>query len=175
MADLSTTPNEETKAGFSARLFEGEQALEEQNVYVSLTYDELNAKTTMDRVKSPKAGAVVLFSGCTRDSFNGETVTHLAYSSYPPLALRTLQKIARSMREKHNLVAIAVTHRLGKVDIGEESILIAVSSAHREAAWRAGEECLEEVKQKVEVWKEEWFADGGVWRANRDGQAGVKV
>ena len=63
MADLSTTPNEETKAGFSARLFEGEQALEEQNVYVSLTYDELNAKTTMDRVKSPKAGAVVLFSG----------------------------------------------------------------------------------------------------------------
>ena len=63
MADSSTTPNEETKAGFSARLFEGEQALEEQNVYVSLTYDELNAKTTMDRVKSPKAGAVVLFSG----------------------------------------------------------------------------------------------------------------
>lgn len=63
MADSSTTPNEETKAGFSARLFEGEQALDEQNVYVSLTYDELNAKTTMDRVKSPKAGAVVLFSG----------------------------------------------------------------------------------------------------------------
>jgi molybdopterin synthase catalytic subunit len=79
------------------------------------------------------------------------------------------------MREKHNLVAISITHRLGKVDIGEESILIAVSSAHREAAWRAGEECLEEVKQKAEVWKEEWFADGGVWRSNRDGQAGVKV
>jgi hypothetical protein len=63
MADSSTTPSEEAKAGFSARLFEGEQALEEQNVYVSLTYDELNAKTAMDRVKSPKAGAVVLFSG----------------------------------------------------------------------------------------------------------------
>lgn len=63
MADSSTTPNDETKAGFSARLFEGEQALDEQNVYVSLTYDELNAKTMMDRVKSPKAGAVVLFSG----------------------------------------------------------------------------------------------------------------
>ena len=86
-----------------------------------------------------------------------------------------MQTIARSIREKHGLVAIAITHRLGKVDIEEESILIAVSSAHRQAAWRAGEECLEEVKQKVEVWKEEWFADGGVWRANRDGQAGVKV
>ncbi|KAL1583381.1 Molybdopterin synthase catalytic subunit [Cladosporium halotolerans] len=160
---------------FSARLFEGEKFLSEEDVYVSLTYDELDAKAMMDRVKSPKAGAVVLFAGCTRDSFAGETVTHLAYSSYPPLALRTLQKIARSIREKHELVAIAITHRLGKVDIGEESILIAVSSAHRQAAWKAGEECLEEVKEKVEVWKEEWFADGGVWRANRDGQAGVRV
>lgn len=68
-----------------------------------------------------------------------------------------------------------MTHRLGKVDIGEESILIAVSSPHRQAAWKAGEECLEVVKEKAEVWKEEWFADGGVWRANRDGQHGVKV
>lgn len=185
---------------FSARLFEGEKSLSEGDVYVSLTYDELDAKAMMDRVKSPKAGAVVLFAGtcefpssgchasltahsklncrsvgCTRDSFAGERVTHLAYSAYPPLALRTLQKIARSIREKHELVAIAITHRLGKVDIGEESILIAVSSAHRQAAWKAGEECLEEVKEKVEVWKEEWFADGGVWRANRDGQAGVRV
>ena len=72
-------------------------------------------------------------------------------------------------------MGIAITHRLGKVDIGEESILIAISSAHRQAAWRAGEDCLEEVKAKVEVWKEEWFADRGVWRANRDGQAGVPV
>ena len=63
MVDLSTVPNEEAETGFSARLFEGEKALEEQDVYVSLTYYELNAKTTMDRVKSPKAGAVVLFSG----------------------------------------------------------------------------------------------------------------
>ena len=84
-------------------------------------------------------------------------------------------KIARKMKAKHDLVAIAITHRLGRVDIGEESILIAVSSGHRQAAWRAGEECLELVKAKVEIWKEEWFDDGGVWRANRDGQAGVPV
>lgn len=102
-------------------------------------------------------------------------MTHLAYSSYPPLALKTLYSIAQAVREKHALVAIAVTHRLGKVEIGEESILIAVSSAHRKAAWDAGEECLELVKEKVEIWKEEWFADGGYWRANRDGQAGVPV
>ena len=83
--------------------------------------------------------------------------------------------VAKAIAEKHSLVGIAITHRLGRVDIGEESILIAVSSAHRQASWRAGNECLEDVKARVEVWKEEWFADGGVWRANRDGAAGVPV
>lgn len=66
-------------------------------------------------------------------------------------------------------------HRLGTVPIGEESILIAVSSPHRTAAWRAGEEALEECKEKVEVWKKEEFEDGGVWRANRDGAKGASI
>lgn len=79
------------------------------------------------------------------------------------------------MLEKHDLVGISITHRLGRVDIGQESILIAVSAPHRKAGWEAGEECLERVKDKVEIWKEEWFQDGGVWRSNRDGQAGVPV
>ena len=68
-------------------------------------------------------------------------------------------------------------HRLGVVPIGEESILIAVSSPHRQAAWKAGEEALEECKAKVEVWKREEFGgeEGGVWRANRDGAPGVQI
>lgn len=113
--------------------------------------------------------------GCTRDSFQSKTVTHLSYSTYAPLALKSLQNIAKSILEKHSLVGLSITHRLGRVDIGEESILIAISAPHRKAAWEAGEECLERVKDKVEIWKEEWFEDGGVWRSNRDGQAGVPV
>lgn len=68
-------------------------------------------------------------------------------------------------------------HRLGVVPVGEESILIAVSSPHRKAAWLAGEEALEECKARVEIWKLEEFGgqEGGVWRANRDGALGVKV
>ena len=83
--------------------------------------------------------------------------------------------ICKAVYAAHGLVAMSVTHRLGRVDIGDESILIAVSAPHRQAAWRAGEECLEKVKASVEIWKEEWFADGGMWRSNRDGQAGVPV
>ena len=84
--------------------------------------------------------------------------------------------ITQDMLAKHGLKGIAMIHRLGTVPIGEESILIAVSSPHRQAAWRAGEETLEECKAKVEVWKREEFeGEEGVWRANRDGAMGQRV
>ena len=74
-------------------------------------------------------------------------------------------------------MGISITHRLGTVPIGEESILIAVSAPHRQAAWRAGEEALEETKKKAEIWKLEEFGgeEGGVWRANSDDPVGVRV
>ncbi|KAL8646893.1 MAG: hypothetical protein Q9226_006668, partial [Calogaya cf. arnoldii] len=105
------------------------------------------------------------------DNFNGKPVTHLEYSSYPPLALQTMLSIARSVKQKHALTAITMGHRLGVVPIAEESILIAVSAPHRQPAWMAGEEALEMCKEKVEIWKLEEFGgdEGGVWRANRDG------
>lgn len=102
-------------------------------------------------------------------------MTHLAYTTYAPLALRSLSTIAHEVQAEHGCIGVAITHRLGRVDVGEESILIAISAPHRQAAWRAGEDCLEKVKSRVEIWKEEWFEDGGVWRANRDGKAGIPV
>ncbi|SMQ56325.1 unnamed protein product [Zymoseptoria tritici ST99CH_3D7] len=156
--------------------FSGEQSLTEPNIYVSLTYDPLDATAQMARVKSPQAGAVVLFAGTTRSHFSpSRPITHLSYTTYPSLALRTLLRLSTSILTSHSLTSIAITHRLGRVDIGEESILIAVSAPHRREAWRGGEEALERVKGEVEVWKEEWFEDGGVWRANRDGGVGVEV
>lgn len=166
--------------------------LNEDDCYVELTHDLLDVKATMDRVRSPKAGAIVLFAGrlhnividgrltvigTTRDNFAGKPVKELQYTSYEPKALKTMLSICKAMTEKHSLTSIAMIHRLGVVPIGQESILIAVSSPHREAAWRAGEEALEECKEKVEVWKKEEFGgeEGGVWRANRDGAAGVRV
>lgn len=84
--------------------------------------------------------------------------------------------IARDIHAKHSLRGIAIVHRLGVVPIGEESILIAVSAPHRQAAWRAGEEALEDCKARAEVWKrEEFHGEEGVWRANRDGVIGQKA
>lgn len=102
------------------------------------------------------------------------------------MALATLTSIARQILAqtyedgKKTIKKIAISHRLGVVPIGEESILIAVSAAHRTEAWRAGEACLEEVKRRTEIWKLETFADGAgeengeaVWRANNNPGGGA--
>ncbi|KAM7209669.1 molybdopterin synthase [Naviculisporaceae sp. PSN 640] len=151
--------------------------LQEDNCYVALTHDHLDVSSIMDRVRSPEAGAIVLFAGTTRNNFNNKPVIDLKYSAYTPLALRTMLSIAKNILQKHSLKGIAMIHRLGVVPVGEESILIAVSSPHRKAAWLAGEEALEECKARVEIWKLEEFGgeEGGVWRANRDGALGVQV
>ncbi|KAK3990286.1 Molybdopterin synthase catalytic subunit [Cladorrhinum sp. PSN332] len=152
------------------------QSLTQPNIYVALTPSPLNPLTILNKVRSPSAGAIVLFAGTTRDTFDNQAVSHLSYQAYVPLALRTMLSIAAAIKEKHDLKGIAMIHRLGPVPIGEESILVAVSSPHRQAAWRAGEEALEECKDKVEVWKREEFVGGeGVWRANRDGKRGERV
>ncbi|KAF5973315.1 molybdopterin synthase catalytic subunit [Fusarium bulbicola] len=149
--------------------------LSEQDCYVALTHDHLNAQAIMDRVRSPSAGAIVLFAGTTRDNFVGKPVKELQYTAYHPRALKSMMAIAKDVRDKHGLRGVAMIHRLGPVPIAEESILIAVSSPHRQAAWRAGEEALEECKSKVEVWKREEFeGEEGVWRANRDGAVGQR-
>ena len=114
--------------------------------------------------------------GTTRDNFNDKPVKQLEYSAYESLALKTMRSIAERAVQKHGLEGISIVHRLGVVPIGEESILIAVAAPHRQAAWRAGEETLDEVKQKVEIWKLEEFGEGGgIWRANRDGCIGTQI
>ncbi|KAI4196469.1 MAG: hypothetical protein LQ346_003224 [Caloplaca aetnensis] len=157
----------------------GAQELRDRDVCISLTKAKLDINSTVSSVKSPKAGAVVLFAGhgTTRDNFDGKPVTHLEYSSYAPLALKTMLSIAQAVKEKHSLTAVSMVHRLGVVPIEEESILIAVSAPHRHAAWKGGEEALELCKEKVEIWKLEEFGgdEGGVWRANRDGQRGSRI
>lgn len=146
------------------------------DIYTELTPHDLDSRALTTFVRSPSAGATVLFIGTTRDSFNDLPVSSLAYTSYTPLAINTLYSIATKILQKHNCTKIAISHKLGECPIGEESIVIAVSAPHRKAAWLAGEEALEMTKDRAEIWKLERFEGGeGVWRANRDGAMGTKV
>ncbi|KAF1838742.1 Molybdopterin biosynthesis MoaE [Decorospora gaudefroyi] len=145
-------------------------------IHVELTPHNLDTLSATRFVRSPSAGATVLFIGTTRDSFANQPVSSLSYTSYAPLAISTLYRIANEILTKHACTKIAIVHKLGECPIGEESIVIAVSAPHRQAAWRAGEEALEETKEKAEIWKLERFEGGeGVWRANRDGKMGFRV
>ncbi|GFN15024.1 molybdopterin synthase catalytic subunit [Aspergillus tubingensis] len=146
------------------------------NTHITLTYHPLDPTSALSKISSPNAGANVLFLGTTRNSFEDRPVAQLSYTAYPPLALKTLSKIAEDAVRKHELLGVVIGHRLGDVPIGESSIVIAVSAGHRGAAWRAGEEVLELCKEKAEIWKKEVFVDGqGEWRANRDRDAEGKL
>jgi len=131
----------------------------------------------------------VLFVGTTRATFDDRPVARLSYTCYAPLALRTLSQIAQDAVSTYGLCGISIGHRLGTVPVGEASIAVGVSAAHRGPAWKAAEDVLEKCKEKVEIWKREEFVaaegegegegegqgeEGGgerVWRANRDRDA----
>ncbi|KAJ9120837.1 hypothetical protein QFC22_002771 [Naganishia vaughanmartiniae] len=146
---------------------------------LELTYEKLDAEAITGTVKDDGAGAIALFIGTTRDSFQGKRVTKLTYEAYTPLCMKTLAKIVGSARKlpalstTHHAVAttspaneqrltrLAVHHRLGEVPVGEASIVIAVSSPHRREAFEACEYLLEEVKKKAQIWKREWYLEEG--------------
>ncbi|KAJ5111030.1 Molybdopterin synthase catalytic subunit [Penicillium argentinense] len=167
-----TTKDTPLPAHLDPKTYPRTQHDESKNIHLTLTYMPLDATIYLSQTSSPAAGANTLFLGTTRDTFEGRSVSQLSYTSYPPLTLKTLKEIAEAAVEKHQLLGVSIAHRLGVVPVGEASIAIAVSSGHRAAAWRAGEEILEACKERAEIWKREEFVDGGMeWRANADRDA----
>ncbi|KAL4934973.1 Molybdopterin synthase catalytic subunit [Aspergillus oleicola] len=138
-------------------------------IHLELTYSPLNPATALEYISSPDSGANILFLGTTRSTFSGREVSQLSYTSYPALALKSLQSIASNAVKEHGLGGVYIAHRLGVVPVREASIVVAVGSGHRGSAWAGAEGILEMVKERVEVWKREEFVDGGFeWRENRE-------
>ncbi len=130
---------------------------------IEITHDELEINTVSDRVAAPGAGAVVVFVGTTRDNTAGRRVLLLEYEAYRPMADEQLQRVAAEMRERWELTGVAISHRLGKLEIGEASLVVAVSSPHRKEAFDACHFSVDRIKQIVPIWKKEYFEDGEVW------------
>ncbi|GAD92370.1 molybdopterin synthase catalytic subunit [Paecilomyces variotii No. 5] len=172
----SATTTEPIPSHLDPSTFPRSMHLPEGNIHLLLTFSPLDPSAILSDVSSPSAGANVLFLGTTRNTFEDRAVAQLSYTSYAPLALRTLSTIAEDAVSKYQLTGISIAHRLGVVPIQEASIAIAVSSGHRRAAWRAGEEVLERCKEKAEIWKQEEFVDGDAeWRANKDRDSDGKL
>jgi molybdopterin synthase catalytic subunit len=127
---------------------------------VSLTIEPIDTATVLDRVSSNRAGAVVLFLGTTRELTGERRTESLDYECYPQMAEKQMAELEAEARRKWPIVECAIVHRLGHLKLGEASVAIAVSSAHRRDAFEAGQWLIDRLKEVVPIWKKENWADG---------------
>ena len=128
-----------------------------------LSDDPLSLDRVVDEVRDEQAGAIATFTGTTRISSRGRTVTHLDYEAYEGMAERVMAEIAEGLQSRYELSAVAIHHRVGRVGIGETSVVIAVSAAHRQDALAACKDAIDELKERVPLWKKEVYSDGEEW------------
>jgi molybdopterin synthase catalytic subunit len=121
-------------------------------------------------VTDPEAGAIATFIGTTRNHNDGRKVIALDYDGYPEMAEKELARIGAAARKQWRICRMAIVHRLGPVQITEASVMIAVSSGHREAAFAACRFAIEEIKRTVPIWKKEVFEGGEVWIGTQTGE-----
>jgi molybdopterin converting factor subunit 1 len=114
-------------------------------------------------LKAPGDGALVVFDGFVRDNFRGRKTLYLEYEAYEAMALAKIREIGAQMREKFSIHRIAIVHRLGRLEIGETSVWIGVSSSHRAAAFDGCRFAIDTLKRTVPIWKKEYFVGGAVW------------
>lgn len=125
-----------------------------------VTKEPLNVQEVNTLVKRSTDGAVVTFDGIVRDNFDGRAVRYLEYEAYAEMAEKKMVEIATEVRQKFAVGKIAMAHRIGRLEIGESSIVIAVAAPHRHAAFEACAYAMDRVKEEVPVWKKECFVDG---------------
>jgi MoaE-MoaD fusion protein len=128
-----------------------------------LTADPLDANAVVAVVSSADCGAVTTFVGLVRDDNGGRRVLWLDYEAYEPLALKAFARIDEEAGERWPSIGLAIHHRLGRVEIGEPSIVIAAASPHRPEAFAACRYAIERIKQIAPIWKHEHFEGGAVW------------
>jgi molybdopterin synthase catalytic subunit/molybdopterin converting factor small subunit len=128
-----------------------------------LSEQSLSIEAVVAVVADERAGAIASFVGTTRGSSRGRRVLRLEYEAYPGMAEQVMEEIARELALRHELIRVAIHHRVGRVEVGEPSVVIAVSAPHRQAALAACREAIDTLKQRVPLWKKEVYEGGEEW------------
>jgi molybdopterin synthase catalytic subunit len=132
--------------------------------WIEVTTEPLSERAVAQAVEHPGAGALSLFSGVVRDQTGGRRVKFLEYEAHGPMALAKMREIGAALRSRWPAITrIALVHRIGRLEIGESSVMIAVSSPHRAQAFEACRFAIDTLKETVPIWKKEHFEDGEVW------------
>jgi molybdopterin converting factor subunit 1 len=135
----------------------------EHDGYVEVTGEPLDSMAIANHVRAESDGAIVIFEGVTRDHNNGRHVDYLEYEAYQPMAENKIRELFGEMRARYEIDKCAVAHRVGRVDIGEKSMVVAVSAAHRRPAFESALYFVDRLKEVVPIWKKEYFEGGEVW------------
>ncbi|HEY4879557.1 MAG TPA: molybdenum cofactor biosynthesis protein MoaE [Candidatus Acidoferrales bacterium] len=130
---------------------------------ILLVREKIDTRALVAKLKAPEDGAVVVFDGFVRNNFKGQRTLYLEYESYEAMAYAKMREIAAEIHAKFPVHRLAMVHRLGRLEIGETSVVIVVTSAHRAAAFEACRHAIDTLKRVVPIWKKEYFAGGAVW------------
>jgi MoaE-MoaD fusion protein len=130
---------------------------------IALLHAPIDPAAYVQQVRAGQDGAIVTFDGFVRNESHGRATSYLEYEAYEPMALTKMREIAEQLHEKFAIHRVALIHRLGHLQVGETSVLIAVSAPHRAAAFEACRFAIDTLKRTVPIWKKEFFADGAVW------------
>jgi molybdopterin synthase catalytic subunit len=134
-----------------------------QPIVIALTQAPIDAEKLVAEAKRGEDGAVVVFDGIVRNNTRGRQTLHLDYEAYEDMALKQMNELAEQAIAKFGVRQVTLVHRLGRLEVGETSVLIVVASAHRAAAFEASRWLIDTLKKTVPIWKKETFADGVVW------------
>lgn len=128
-----------------------------------IVQDILDSRKVVRKVATDKDGAIVTFAGIVRGSNQGKKVLFLEYQAYPEMAVKMMQRIENEIRDTWGITDVAIQHRVGRLNVGETSLLVVVSAPHRDDAFAACQYAINRLKKIVPIWKKEIFEDGEVW------------
>lgn len=133
------------------------------NTSIKITSEKLNLQECINFVSDDSCGGIVPFIGTVRNATENKTVNLLEFSSYTPMAIKEMQKIADDALLKFDIKKIAIHHAIGNLIVGDIPVIIVASAAHRKAAFNACQYAIDTLKETVPIWKKEYFEDGEVW------------
>jgi molybdopterin synthase catalytic subunit len=136
---------------------------------LAIVDDTIDVGAVRAAVSDPGFGAILVFEGVARDHFDDKRVVELSYEAYAEMAVPVLAQIRDEVQQRWPGAKLAVVHRTGVVAIGEPSVVIAVGTAHRPECYEASRYALEQLKERVPIWKKEHYTDGSAWKANAAG------
>jgi molybdopterin synthase catalytic subunit len=142
---------------------------------IVLVHEALDATALEAAVAGPDAGGVVVFQGVVRDTNDGRAVRYLEYEAFPEMALPMLEEIAAEAARRWPGTRLAIAHRLGRVEIGEPSVVIAAAAPHRAEAFAACRFAIDTLKRDVPIWKKEFWTDGSHWVEGPGTAAGLNA